>query len=60
MIEFDDYITDETVRMTRKVLADKELEIQICQHNYVLATRYFSFTVLRNKLQVLLDNAFGV
>jgi glycosyltransferase involved in cell wall biosynthesis len=59
VIEFDDYITDETVEMTRRVLADKDLEIQMCQRNYELATRYFSYAVLRNKLQVLLDNAFG-
>ena len=59
VIEFDDYITEETVKMTREVLADKDFEIEICQHNYDLAKRYFSYTVLRNKLQVLLDNAFG-
>ena len=59
VIEFDDYITDETVEMTRKVLADKELEIDMCEHNYKLASRYFSYTVLRNKLSMLLDNAFG-
>jgi glycosyltransferase involved in cell wall biosynthesis len=59
VIEFDDYITDETVEMTRKVLADKGLEIEMCEHNYELANRYFSFTVLRNKLGMLLDNAFG-
>ena len=59
VIEFDDYITKETVEMTRKVLADKEFQIQMCQHNYELAKRYFSFTVLRNTLQLLLDNAFG-
>lgn len=59
VIEFDDYITDETVEMTRKVLADKEFEIQMCKHNYELAKRYYSFEVLRNKLKMLLDNAFG-
>jgi glycosyltransferase involved in cell wall biosynthesis len=59
VIEFEDYITDETVEMTRRVLADKEYQNQICQHNYELAKRYFSFSVLRNKLQMLIDNAFG-
>jgi glycosyltransferase involved in cell wall biosynthesis len=60
VIEFDDYITDETVEMTRRVLADKEFEIEMCQHNYKLANRHFSYRVLRNKLRVLLGNAFGV
>ena len=59
VIEFDDYITEETVELTRRILADKELEIQMCEHNYQLALRYFSFSVLRNKLKILLDNAFG-
>ena len=59
MIEFDDYITEDTVETTRKVLANKEFQIQMCQHNYELANRYFSFTVLRNQLQLLLDNDFG-
>ena len=59
VIEFDDYITEETVDMTHKVLADKEFQLQMCQHNYELARRYFSYTVLRNKLKLLLDNAFG-
>ena len=46
--------------MTRRVLADKELELEMCQYNYTLAERHFSYAVLRNKLQMLLDNAFGV
>jgi hypothetical protein len=57
VIEFDDYITDKTVAMTRKVLANKKLEIEMCQHNYALATRYFSFTLLKDKLKVLVANA---
>jgi hypothetical protein len=59
VIEFDDYITDETVELTRMVLADKKLEIEMCEHNYALANRHFSYAILRNKLKILLDNAFG-
>jgi glycosyltransferase involved in cell wall biosynthesis len=57
VIEFDDYITDKTVAVTQKVLSDKDLELEMVEYNYELATRHFSFTVLRNKLNVLLDNA---
>jgi glycosyltransferase involved in cell wall biosynthesis len=60
VIEFDDYITDETVEMTRQILGDRELEIEMCQYNYELANRHFSYAVLRNKLKMLLDNAFGI
>jgi glycosyltransferase involved in cell wall biosynthesis len=59
VILFDDYITDETVEGTRRVLLDKELADQMCSQNYRLALKYFSYTVLRNKLRVLLDSAFG-
>ena len=59
VIKFDDYITDETVELTRRILENKELEVKMCEHNYRLALRYFSYTVLRNKLKMLLDNAFG-
>jgi len=60
VIEFDDYITQETVEMTRKVLENPELAEEMCKHNYQLALQYFSFRVLRNKLRVLLQSAFGI
>jgi hypothetical protein len=41
VIEFDDFIADETVEMSRKVLADNELGIDVCAHEYELANRYF-------------------
>ena len=59
VIEFEDYITDATVEMTRKILGDKDLEIEMCQHNYELANRHFSYQVLRNQIRILLSNAFG-
>jgi glycosyltransferase involved in cell wall biosynthesis len=59
VIEFDEYITEETIARTLEVLADKELEAAMCQQNYDLARRHFSYSVLRNKLSLLLDNAFG-
>lgn len=59
VIEFDEYITEDTITLTRKLLDDKELEIEMCEQNYALARRHFSYAVLRNKLSVLMDNAFG-
>ncbi len=60
VIEFDEFITDETVKETRKVLLDPHLADEMCAHNYELALQYFSYRILRHQLQVLLDNAFGV
>lgn len=59
VIEFDNYITDETVAKTREVLLNPSLAEEMCNHNYKLALHYFSYSVLHNKLQVLLNNAFG-
>lgn len=60
VIEFNDYITEETVQRTREILADKELADRLCQINYELALRHYSYKGLRHKLGALLDNAFGV
>jgi glycosyltransferase involved in cell wall biosynthesis len=59
VIEFDDYITDKTVQDTLHILDDLPYQEELCDQNYALALRYFSYKVLRNQLMVLLANAFG-
>lgn len=59
VIEFDEYITEETVQATLKILNDPQLAEEMCNHNYKLALRHFSYKVLGNQLRVLLGNAFG-
>jgi glycosyltransferase involved in cell wall biosynthesis len=59
VIEFDDFITDETVEATREILQNTQLAEEMCRLNYGLALKHFSYQILRNKLQVLLNNAFG-
>jgi glycosyltransferase involved in cell wall biosynthesis len=56
VIEFNDYIMDETVRFTEKVLDDPELQKEMSQVNYDLALKHFSFKILRRKLSALLGN----
>lgn len=58
-IEIDDFITEEAVSYTRKVLEDKDMRERMVDHNYDLATRYFSYTVLREKLHAAIRNLFG-
>jgi glycosyltransferase involved in cell wall biosynthesis len=60
VVEFDDYITEDTVRATLEVLDDPELEATMCGYNYQIALKHFSYRTLRNKLEVLLTNAFGM
>lgn len=58
-IEFDGYITDETVRHVRQVLQDAHLAQQMAEHNYQLATRHYSYAMLERRLQMLIADCFG-
>ena len=58
-IEIDDYITDETVDLTNKILNDNVLRTEMVEHNFEIARRYFSYSILRDKLNAILNNCFG-
>jgi glycosyltransferase involved in cell wall biosynthesis len=53
-IEIEGYITDRVVRQTRKVLEDKKFCKQIVEHNYETAKRYYCYSVLNQKLKMLM------
>jgi glycosyltransferase involved in cell wall biosynthesis len=59
VIEFDEYITEKTVQDTLRILDNDDYREELSELNYALALRYFSYKVLRNKLVMLLTNAFG-
>jgi mannosylglucosylglycerate synthase len=59
-IEFDEYITEDTVAQTLHVLDNPEVAQQMCDHNYDLAAHHFSYEMLSAKLRVALANAFGI
>ena len=59
VIEFDEFITSKTIKDTLRVLDDPSYQEELCDFNYELALRFFSYKVLRSKFQVLLSNAFG-
>jgi glycosyltransferase involved in cell wall biosynthesis len=59
VIEFDEYITKQTVQDTLQILDDSKYQAELCSFNYALALRHFSYKVLRSQFQVLLANAFG-
>ena len=60
VIDFNEYITDETVEAARNILQKPQLAKEMCSYNYKLALKHYSYKVLRNKLRVLLNNAFGI
>ena len=59
VIEFDGYITADTVAQTQRVLADRALAAEMAEQNYRLARRYYSYAVLERRLQTLLADCFG-
>jgi glycosyltransferase involved in cell wall biosynthesis len=60
VIEFDDFITERTIQDTLRILDDPVYQAELCNFNYALALRHFSYRVLRRQLKVLLANAFGI
>jgi glycosyltransferase involved in cell wall biosynthesis len=58
-IEFDDYLTDCTVRQARAVVDDPALAAEMADANYAVAQRHFSFAVLERRLQTLIADLFG-
>ncbi|HVN53659.1 MAG TPA: glycosyltransferase family 4 protein [Anaerolineaceae bacterium] len=59
VIEFDSYITDQTVEHTRRLLEEPALREENAEYNYNLARRYYSYTTLERSLHTLLSQCFG-
>jgi glycosyltransferase involved in cell wall biosynthesis len=59
VIEFDGFISEATLHQVRQILLDDELAAEWAEHNYQLAKRYFSYSVLRLRLNSLLADCFG-
>ena len=59
VIEFDGYITDETVCRVRQVLQDSRLAQEMTEHNYEAAKRHYGFAALERSLQMLVARCFG-
>ncbi len=53
-IEIDGFVTEEAVELTRKVLDDDKLRGKMVDKNYKLATKYYSYAVLQQKLSALI------
>ncbi len=59
VIEFDGFISEKTLEDTRHVLTHPEETRHLCELNYQLARRYFSYSVLERRLGLLLADCFG-
>jgi glycosyltransferase involved in cell wall biosynthesis len=59
VVEFDNFISTDTLRETQRVLEQPALAQEWAEVNYQLARRYFSFGVLERRLLALLADCFG-
>jgi hypothetical protein len=59
VVEFDGYISDATLEHTRYLLTHPQEAEQYAEQNYKLASRYYSYTVLEQRLGLLLADCFG-
>ncbi len=59
VIEFEDYITDQTVWFVQRILDDPNLVQEMTAYNYSLARRYYGYAMLERRLQTLMMECFG-
>ena len=59
-ITMDGYVTTELVEDIGRVLSDKTLRHEMVEQNYRLAARYYSYAVLRRRMQTLVINVMGL
>jgi hypothetical protein len=59
VVEFDGYISDSTLEHARYLLTHPQEANKHAEHNYELARRFFSFSMLERRLGLLLSDCFG-
>ena len=55
VILMDGFLTDDVVAQVHRVLDDKDYVRGLTEHNYVVASRFFSYNRVQNELQAILD-----
>ena len=58
-VDFNGFVTEESVKHVRKILEDREYVEEMTEHNYELGKQYYSFSVLEQHLHVLLHACFS-
>lgn len=60
VVEFDGYITSDTVEQLRAVLNNEEKREEMVEKNFRLGKQYYSYEILERELSMLIDTIFGV
>jgi glycosyltransferase involved in cell wall biosynthesis len=55
VVEVDEFVDDAAVQQARAVLTNPGLAVEMCERNFALGRRYYSFHTLERRLAVLLD-----
>jgi glycosyltransferase involved in cell wall biosynthesis len=58
-IEIDGYVSESAIRKTEKVLKDKKYRDEMVEQNYAIAKRYYSYSILSQKLGNLISDLAG-
>ena len=59
-ITMDGFITPDVVAAVRRILDDRNARKEMGNHNFQVASRYFSYSILRRRLQTLVINVMGM
>ena len=60
LVVMDGFLTKKVVQAVREILENPKRLKQMVDQNYVVATRHYSYAVLRKRLNFLLGNFFGI
>jgi hypothetical protein len=53
------FLTSEVVNQVKRVIEDENFRTEMVEKNYALGNRFFSYSVLRRKLDALITNITG-
>jgi glycosyltransferase involved in cell wall biosynthesis len=59
VIEFGDFITEDTIHQAQAVLRDPALAAEMTKHNYELGRRHYSYRTLEKRLVALISECLG-
>jgi glycosyltransferase involved in cell wall biosynthesis len=59
VIEFENFISENTVKEAREVLRNPDLVAEIVEYNYELGRRHYSYTALEKRLVAVISQCMG-
>jgi len=59
VIEMNEYVSQKTIEHTKKVLNDEAYRKQMVEHNYERARLHYSYSVLQEKLKIIIRDCLG-